>query len=173
MRKMAPIVVVAAVIFCAVLLAATKEYGTVKTTAKDVAVQFEIKGQKVVVTAKEKKLPAGSFDATSYDVLVNAKDGVYKFSSGKSKAAYTLNIEKDSTTELDLGPPFKVNVGCSPAVVNKQGQKIISIGFSLSGKNGEYYLHRVHVGAKPVPAPALQIEDEEGKILATGAFQYG
>jgi hypothetical protein len=173
MKKVALIVAVA--LACsAVLYAAAKEYGTVKTADKNVAVEFNFDGQKAVFTSKEKRIPAGDYNAKEVNVMVRSKSGVYTFQPyvRTGQIAYTLSVTKDEATELGWAPPFTFKPIRYQSSV-KDGIKTIPIGFSMTDKNGASFMHEIKIGSKTVPAPSFQIEDETGKVLASGKFEYG
>jgi hypothetical protein len=74
-----------------------------------------------------------------------------------------IDIEKNKTNVLKLGPPFIIK----PAV-HKAGSWTRTIDFTITGQAGERY--RINRSA---PVPKIKIIDEQGNTLATGIFRFG
>ena len=82
----------------------------------------------------------------------------------------TLNIEKNQTVNLKLGPPFSLK----PDVANQKGKNPISIGLSLTGQAGEAYaLNTVTKNGRPVKDLAIHIVDPNGVVVSQGNVEYG
>ena len=79
----------------------------------------------------------------------------------------TIKVEKDKTTTLKLGPPFVVKAG----VQRRRG--VVSIGYTLIGQSGVHWQENTMALGKAPKPPSLKIVDENGKILASGKFEYG
>ncbi|HUU42288.1 MAG TPA: hypothetical protein VMX57_00825 [Planctomycetota bacterium] len=176
MRKALIPLAVLALVAATALPAQARDYGKVQLVGKGLAMELEFKGgQKLVLTSKTKKLPVGTYTPESYTLMMQGKGGTYRLTSvtATDGTGWSLTVEKDQTTEVDLGPPLKVVPIRYAGGRDKTGQLVIPIGFSIQGKNGETYEHGVRMGAMRVPAPVFQIESEDGKALATGKFEYG
>ena len=65
----------------------------------------------------------------------------------------------------------------SPLILKTNTMKInertISIGLTLEGQAGEKYIAGASKGRSREPQPIFRILDENGRILATGKFEYG
>lgn len=88
-------------------------------------------------------------------------------SSGPWGTLARLRVNEGQTTVLKPGPPFLVK-----ANVNSRGGRV-SIGYELVGQAGEQYRGSVTKNGRRQAAPKVKIVDEEGKILASGKFEYG
>ena len=78
-----------------------------------------------------------------------------------------IRVDKGQTVSLRLGPPITLH-----ADVQRQGSTVL-VGLSLVGQAGEHWSPRVMTSQGQAPAPAVQIVDESGKVLASGRFAYG
>jgi hypothetical protein len=76
-------------------------------------------------------------------------------------------VRSGETTELRFGPPYTPKVTASYL----RGDQL-SLGLSLVGVGGEACSNLVVNGARP-PKPAFTITDPEGKVVASGNFEYG
>jgi hypothetical protein len=57
--------------------------------------------------------------------------------------------------------------------VQRSGASEVSVGLRLEGQAGEQYRPVVKKNGTSVPAPALRIVNEAGKVVAQGNFKYG
>jgi hypothetical protein len=78
-----------------------------------------------------------------------------------------IKITKNDTTNLTFGPPLLVK----PNVHKKKN--VVSVGLAIVGKAGEHYRSQVRKNGRSLQAPRLKIIDQEGKVLASGKFEYG
>ena len=78
-----------------------------------------------------------------------------------------IRVDKGQTVNLRLGPPITLH-----ADVQRQGPTVL-VGLALVGQAGEHWSPRVMTSQGQAPAPAVQIVDESGKVLASGKFAYG
>ncbi len=78
----------------------------------------------------------------------------------------TINITKNKTTTIELGPPLKILTEV------KQNQRTATISVSLVGRAGEKWSPQVltHDGSE---SAELKIFDEAGNVLAAGRCRYG
>ena len=74
-----------------------------------------------------------------------------------------IDVEKNKTTALRLGPPFIVK----PAI-HRTGSQVRTIDFSIIGQAGEKYRYN-----RSAPVPKIKIIDEQGNTLASGNFGFG
>ena len=81
-----------------------------------------------------------------------------------------LNVEKNQTVNLKVGPPFVLK----PDVAIRKGARPITIGLSLTGQAGEAYaLNTVTKNGRPVKDLAIHIVDSNGVVLSQGNVEYG
>jgi hypothetical protein len=78
-----------------------------------------------------------------------------------------IKVSKNETTKLTFGPPLLVK----PNVYKRKN--VVSVGLSIIGKSGVHYRSQVIKNGRSLPAPRLKIIDQEGKVLASGKFEYG
>jgi len=74
-----------------------------------------------------------------------------------------IDIRKNKTKVLRLGPPFIIKPG-----VHTTGSRARTIDFTITGQAGERY--RINRSA---PVPKIKIIDEQGNTLASGNFGFG
>jgi hypothetical protein len=58
------------------------------------------------------------------------------------------------------------------ADARKSGQQV-NIGVAVAGQAGEEYPSGVTINGRRQAAPKVRIEDDKGKTLASGQFEYG
>ena len=78
----------------------------------------------------------------------------------------SINVAKDQTTEIKLGPPFVIQTEV------QQRQQTATISVSLIGQADEKWNPQVLTPKGPQTAK-LKIVDEAGNTLAAGRCQYG
>ena len=81
--------------------------------------------------------------------------------------ASAFEVRPGETTELRFGPPYTPKVTAS----YQRGDQV-SLGLSLVGVGGEVCSNLVVDGGRPAK-PKFTITDPDGKIVATGDFEYG
>jgi len=79
----------------------------------------------------------------------------------------TIRVKNNSTTVLQLGPPFLIK-----PKVRKSGSRV-SIDFAVIGQASEQYQNVARKNNRSVPAAKAKIIDETGNVLASGKFEYG
>ena len=177
MKKFAVLLVILALVAAAVVHAAPRKRGAIKLTAKGLVLEMDFgQKQKLIVTSRAKRLRVGTYTPVSYTLMKRAKSGkIYKLESRKVTGAtpWSFKVEEGETTELDIGPPLKIVPIEYVSGVSRTGQRTIPVGYRILGKQGEQYQHGIRMGARRLPAPAYQIEDGNGKVLASGKFEYG
>ena len=104
-----------------------------------------------LITIKSKK------DKDTWQIISNGPWGELK----------QIIVNKNETTNLTFGPPLLVK----PNVYKKKN--LVSVGLSIVGKAGEKYRSQIMKNGRALPAPGLKIIDQEGKVLASGKFEYG
>jgi hypothetical protein len=78
-----------------------------------------------------------------------------------------FEVRAGETTQLRFGPPYTPKVTSSYL----QGDRL-SLGLSLVGVGGEVCSNLIVNGGRP-PKPTFTITDPEGKVVASGNFEYG
>lgn len=76
-------------------------------------------------------------------------------------------VREDATTLLRVGPPLVL-----AAVPNGSG-RTVSFSFTVKGCSGETYEPIVQNGRRAAPLPPLEIVAEDGRVLASGKFEFG
>jgi hypothetical protein len=89
------------------------------------------------------------------------------YSNGPWGKLSTIKVKNRQTMLVRLGPPFLIK----PTV--QRNPSSVSVGLSIIGQAGEQYGARLTKDGKDLPAPAVNIIDEAGKVLAAGKFAYG
>ncbi len=80
----------------------------------------------------------------------------------------TFRIREDETTSVKMGPPLTVQTDARQA---SRGQ--VAIGLSVTGQGGEEYTAGVTKNGSTGSPPKFKIVDESGKVLTSGAVEYG
>lgn len=78
-----------------------------------------------------------------------------------------FSVRRDETTQLPAGPPL---VG---EVRTDLYDNSLMLSFALRGRAGEEYEAGARRNGRSQPAPSFVIQDETGKELASGKFEYG
>ena len=95
------------------------------------------------------------------------KDTWQIISNGPWGEINPIKVSKNETTNLTFGPPLMVKTN-----VYKR-RTSASVGLSIIGQAGEKYRSSVMKNGRSLAAPGLKIIDQEGKVLASGKFEYG
>ena len=173
-------VVVAALLvgLSATVLLSAASRGTLKGVTPGMVLELMGFGRKVAIPAnKEASLPPGEYKTKGIELYareVNSKGKAVLWkitSSGSFGKLATIRVAEGQTTEVEGGEPITVKVPCS--LLAKGTAKSLYIGLAYIGKSGEMYSAVVYRGRIRKPAPQCQIQDESGKVLATGNFEYG
>lgn len=78
-----------------------------------------------------------------------------------------INVEKNQTTVVKLGPPLLIK---PETTVNSSA---VSVGLGIFGQAGEKYRNVITVNGAAMSEPKVQIIDQDGNVLASGRFEYG
>jgi len=114
------------------------------------------------------QLPVGTYMLAGLDFQKSDRMGTWSMHAGGSAGA-TFAVAEGNTATLNVGPPFKSRID----VANYRDQVLIGL-VGLVGRGGEAYpITSVKKSGANAPLPKLKILDESGKVLATGAFEYG
>jgi hypothetical protein len=151
---------------------AAAKKGTLKMASADMGIEIELNNGPTVTVppGKDVAFPAGTYTVKSFALLSKKNGKVWKLkSTGALGKLQTFTVNEDETTTIDVGPPLTLQ----PLAMPQRDGQTISIGISLRGKSGEFYIPGAFVGTQQMPAPKFQIESESGKVLAAGQFEYG
>jgi len=115
------------------------------------------------------QVPAGNFTTAFLQLCARDQAGARWQLTGSNQRGklQTITVREGETLALKVGPPLAVKTDIT------QSRDIVSIGLSLAGQAGEEYTADAKKNGTTVPPPKLRILDEAGKVLASGAFQYG
>jgi hypothetical protein len=116
----------------------------------------------------EIKLPIGHYQLMQGNVSYSDKTGKQWQLSGdfrNDRRKGQFEIKEGDVFSLNPGPPFKVVVD-----IDKRGGDSLSIGASLTGREGEKYSIRLN---QTMARPRLRIIAENGKRLHSGFMEYG
>lgn len=164
-------------LLAAVAAAASKGTGLLKCADKGTVVELTFaNGQKLNVNNKGAKVPEGTYSLSAYALLRQGTDRkVWRIEAVKGKLGdmASITVNKDETQEIDVGAPFTLEPMRYRAEKDKAGNRMIPIGYTLTGKNGESYALEIKMGAQNAKLPYFQITDPNGKVLKEGQFEYG
>ena len=151
--------------------AVAADFGTVKVDGKNTAVEVQInKKIKVVVTSKGTRFPVGTHVPIGYRVMKRDSAGkVWSISSNVG----AITVTKDQTTTLTVSPLIKVRGSVSERRIEERTRRpYYNVWPTLQGSDGQSFgSYAWKGGAKR--APAFRIEDEQGRVLAEGKFEFG
>jgi hypothetical protein len=174
--------VVLALVFCLGLAmtvqSAGKPTGVIKVPV-NLILELKVGNSPVPVpSGKDVSLPADTYTPASITAQAAAagkvKPELWSIkSTGPFGKLAQIEVKEGCTSAIDAGPPFTLKALVSKAAV-VPGGKVVSIGFTITGKAGEVYSpSTIKKGQSAVPAPQVQILDEKGNVLAQGTFAYG
>jgi hypothetical protein len=162
----------------ATVLLSAANGGKLKVVTPGMILNLMVFGRKAAIPAnREASLPPGEYKPAGIELYARGVDNKGKAvlwkitSSGPFGKLATISVAEGQTTEVEGGEPITVKASCS--VLAKGTAKSLSIGLAYIGKSGEYYSAVVYRGKMRAPAPQFQIQDESGKVLSTGNFEYG
>ena len=78
-----------------------------------------------------------------------------------------VKVVESRTAVLPFGPPFKPHV-----VVQYQGEKMVQLGLTLIGSQGEICDNMIARGSRP-SKPRFSITNAKGEVVQQGNFEYG
>lgn len=134
--------------------------------------------QRTVSADGKVAVPAGRYLPVGISLVRTDKNGEtwrLRYSGGAEKLDQ-IEIRPGETYQAKIGPPLvaKTEVGTSSSGdAGNQGRKTVSIGLALVGRSGEAYAPGAMKGKTQAPAPKFEIQDEAGKVLQSGQFEYG
>jgi hypothetical protein len=166
---------IAAVLLVIALIAAAIVYfykqprGTIKLQCPSATLSLKgIFGNFQITSCESASVPVRDYQPKHLVIHAAQDNDTWRISCyGPWGSLSPVKVQKDQTTILEFGPPFKTN----PEIHKKWGQ--ISIGLSITGKAGERYFPAIIKNGVELPPPAVKITDEKGNILASGRFEYG
>ena len=153
-----------------------RPHGTLKLTDEDLALKLVLDKRTSVTIkpGKELKSPVGTVKPESLSLYGrDKKRRVWELSCYRSLGELRkIEIEDGETTELEVGPPIKVAVHLSQGKP-QAGTKPVYLTLMYTGAAGESYSTAVKMNRRMAPAPKFEIENENGKRLHRGSFEYG
>ena len=152
--------------------------GALKVSSPDVELQFKVGDTVRSITAKdgEMTLDAGTYTPVAMRILKRetvgegpkAKESVWALmSKGPWGDLRKIKVEAGKTTTLSPGEPVTLR-----ADVQQQGDTV-TLGCVIVGAADEEYGPAVTKDGQPQSPPTLKIVDSAGKVLDSGAFQFG
>ena len=116
------------------------------------------------------RLPAGEYQLRAGQLVLSDADGAtWQVQMSGSKA---FKVPADGTVLLSLGKALKVE----PVVAGKAVPGgTVAVNHKLLGASGEGYtlIYKTAPSRGLPPAPAVAVEDSEGKTVAKGSMEYG
>jgi hypothetical protein len=112
------------------------------------------------------EVPARTYTVRRLVLTANQDGQVWQMTSQNPWGR--IKVQPGTTTAVkQCGPPFEI----VPQISIHRG--IANVDFSIIGQGGERYSKVVTKNGKLVPAPRVEILDEQGRTLASGQFEYG
>jgi len=144
---------------------------TLKSGAEDCAVLLmgNVGSVKLSSLHHPTALPVGTYRIVQCVVQEQGTDGAaWRMANSMGKAGTTVTVVEGQTVQVPCGPPFTAKVSAS-----KQGDAV-SFRFDMTGQDGLAYSPATLTrNGQRLGAPKIVIRNEDGQILAQGAFRYG
>lgn len=153
------------------LMKVAPEFGTLDVGGENIKLLLwsDAANQFLSGSIRQWRLPAGRYTALSMELNRTNSLGTrwtLKSSSQTGKLS-NFEIRPGEKASIKIGPPFLIKTTA------EWSNEKVSIGLNLEGQAGEQYSGVVMKNGRRQPAPRLKIEDETGKVLASGKFEYG
>ena len=179
MKRISFLVVAAGCLLVALTVqSATRPTGAIKVPAY-LVLDLKIDDKPVTVpSGREITMPAATYTPACITAQAAApgktKPEIWSIKcTGPFGQVASIEVQEGATSTIDAGPPLTLKPSISAATNTPQG-KVVTIGFAIIGKAGEYYAaNTLKKGMSSTPPPQFQILDEAGKVLTQGAFEYG
>ena len=118
----------------------------------------------------EAAVPVGNWRVTNASFRRRYKGKLWELEGQPGSCSEGFNIKEGSVTEINAGPPLKIQISASTRRVGTG--LVASLRFSIGGSAGETYQY-LKEGGKKVDLPAVLIKDPRGKVVDEGHFEYG
>jgi hypothetical protein len=114
-------------------------------------------------------LPVGKYVIVKCVLQEKGDDGaVWRMANSTGKVGAEIAVIEGQTVQVPCGPPFTAKVSAG-----KRGNAV-SFRFDMTGQDGLAYSPAALTrNGQRRDAPKIIIRDEDGQILAQGAFRYG
>ena len=151
--------------------------GKLKVNTPGMVIEAAVRGRKVAIPPlREVPVGVGTIETQGIKLHAQGKDtknrptiwrldGIKPFGELAS-----IEVTASETTLVEGGAPLTVK---TPARLLTSGAKKVYVNLLIVGKAGESYRTVVYMGRQRVPKPKVAFLDENGKVLHTGAFEYG
>jgi len=152
--------------------------GKLKVNTPGMVIEADIRGRKVALPPlREIPVGAGTIKTAGLKLHAQGKDKknrpvIWRLDGIKPYGKLEeIEVSATETTVVEGGAPITV---LAPArLLTKGSSKQIYVDLALYGKSEERYRTVVYMGRTRVPNPKVAFLDESGKVLHTGAFEYG
>lgn len=128
-----------------------------------------------VKTGQQIRVPADTYWIYSHSTSVWDSSGDWRFDARVTNASKKFQVMEGNKVEVKFGAPLVINVRS----VNRSEQSdtakagdTVRLALTVSGQGGEDYTDITRNDTRP-PAPTFKAVDEDGKVVAEGAFEYG
>lgn len=150
--------------------AAEPKYGSLDLGPQQVSlVAFSDFGlQKIETKAAKVRVPAGRYSTVSGELVANDGKANWRLQFGGDPGRLgTFVVNAGETLALALGPPL------APTAKVSQADRTVLFDYVLEGRSGEVYAAAATRDNTRLPPPKLEVVDPSGKIIYTGAFEFG
>ena len=150
--------------------AAEPKYGSLDLGPQQVSlVAFSDFGLQKIETKGEKvRVAAGRYATVSGELTANDGKANWRLQFGGDPGRLgTFVVNAGETLPLALGPPL------TPTATVSQTERTVLLKYVLEGRSGEVYAAAVTKDNTRLPPPKLEVVDASGKIIYTGAFEFG
>jgi len=171
-KKIIILVVLASVVALYVGFAVTAKYGEIVIEGTGATMKLESLFRAAKVSGGGAAIRARTGRYRPMSIVLESDDpssgGVWTITSrGPWGGLDRIVVKEDSTTRLRVGPPLVLS-----AVPSGSG-RTISFSFAVKGCSGETYQTAARNGRRSAALPPFEIVAEDGRVLASGKFEYG
>ena len=179
MKKLALLSILLCLAFALALTAEEKAAtGALKIASPDVQLQIKLDKNIRSIGSKDGEMTLDAGTYTPVAVRITKRETVGEGPKAKESAwiltgqgpwgdLSEIKVEAGKTTTISLGEPITLQADV------QQAGRDVNIGCVVAGSAGEKYNPAVTKDGQPQAAPSLKIVDEAGKVLDSGAFQFG
>ncbi len=118
----------------------------------------------------ELDIPVGDYRMITPGFRAKHKGDIWELQGYDGSLRDSFKVSEGTETAVDVGPPIRLVVNST--VKQTSSGLIASLKFSMVGSQGEKYKYLRRDGQK-VPLPTFSIQNERGKEVRKGRFEYG
>ena len=114
------------------------------------------------------QVPVGQYTLHRFQISRKEGGAIWTQRGEFGGSSQPIQINADTPATKEIGTPFQVKYS-----VRRVPPDVLSVGYSLVGKGGEYYLPGTLKNGKKEPLPKFTMFSGKGARLTEGQFEYG